>query len=223
MVRKEVIGSIIDTLQSFPWGLTIEEIANNTGYHRNTVSKYIAILEEAGFLIKRQIGKYTLWFIRNIYEYFRESTAEKFLAVLIKHLKNELNADLFETGRNIVKDMLSSLSHKKLNLKKMLRERAGILRYFTGVYIPTVVPGVKFKIHEVTLSNNFLLIEVSGKICNVDLETKKEICEFMRGYIWGLLEFNDISFSDIEKIHENDGGSCKFKIVFDEPIAEIFL
>jgi len=222
MVRKEVIGLIIDTLQESPWGLTIEDIAEKTRLHRNTVSKYISLLEEAGLAIKRQIGKYTLWFIRNIYDYFESEMAERFLIAMIRYLCYSLRLDIFNVGKDVVKIILRRKTAKRENFKEIIRSKAGIIRYFTGVYIPTIVPGIKFRIPDIKFSEYNLIIEVSGKICNVDLDTRKAFCEFMRGYIWGLLEIHQISFKDIERIESNDN-SCRFRITFNKPLVEIFL
>lgn len=38
-------GTIIKILEDHPFGLSITELAEKTNFHRNTVSKYVNILE----------------------------------------------------------------------------------------------------------------------------------------------------------------------------------
>lgn len=222
MVKKNVIELIIDVLQEVPWGLTIEDIAEKTGLHRNTVSKYVSILEKSGLAIKRQIGKYTLWFIRNIYLYFESEMAKRFLIAIIRYLHSSPHINVFKAGKEIVKLILKRKSIKRENFIEVIRRKAGIFRYFIGVYIPTIVPGLKFKIPEIKFYSNNLIIEVSGNICDVDPDTRNALCDFMKGYIWGLLETYKIAFQDIEQIDDNEN-SCKFRIIFNKSLGEIFL
>lgn len=54
---------ITDYLRHNPSGSTITDIANSLNASRNTISKYIKILEEKGKVKERRIGKYLLCFV----------------------------------------------------------------------------------------------------------------------------------------------------------------
>ena len=54
MVRKEVIGDIIRTLEEESGPLYVKEIAKRTGFSPNTVGKYIDVLEAAGKVVTKK-------------------------------------------------------------------------------------------------------------------------------------------------------------------------
>ena len=53
---------ILDCIRDHPGGVTITDIANLKEYSRNTVSKYVSILELKNLIISRKIGAYKLYF-----------------------------------------------------------------------------------------------------------------------------------------------------------------
>lgn len=65
----EIKESILDFLKKhYPKDFTIKEVAKETGYHRNTVSTYLKVLEAGEEVyIPRNFGKI------NLYSYFKEN------------------------------------------------------------------------------------------------------------------------------------------------------
>lgn len=55
---------IIEALEKRPSGLSISEIAESTGLHRNTVSKIIEEMEKSGEVKVREIGKAKVYFLK---------------------------------------------------------------------------------------------------------------------------------------------------------------
>ena len=53
---------ILECIRNYPGGLTITDIANLKNYSRNTVSKYVSILELKNLVFSRKIGAYKLYF-----------------------------------------------------------------------------------------------------------------------------------------------------------------
>lgn len=54
-------AKLIDVLKTSRYGLSINKIAEKTGWHRNTVSKYLNILEKEEKVFNREIGQYKLY------------------------------------------------------------------------------------------------------------------------------------------------------------------
>lgn len=52
---------LLDVLKTSRYGLSINKIAEKIGWHRNTVAKYLGILENEGKVFNREIGQYKLW------------------------------------------------------------------------------------------------------------------------------------------------------------------
>lgn len=56
---------IVEILEKRPGGLTISEIAESTGLHRNTVSKIIEEMEKNGELKMKEVGKAKIYFLKD--------------------------------------------------------------------------------------------------------------------------------------------------------------
>ena len=54
-------AKLIDVLKTSRYGLSINKIAEKIGWHRNTVTKHLNILEKEGRIFSREIGQYKLW------------------------------------------------------------------------------------------------------------------------------------------------------------------
>ena len=69
MSNPEIKRKILEVLQNnYPKDFTIQEVANETEYHRNTVSTYLKVLvAEKNAFITRQIGKV------NLYSFLKEN------------------------------------------------------------------------------------------------------------------------------------------------------
>ena len=80
---------IIKKLSESASGLTITEISNKTDIHRNTVSKYLGVLEAEGLVKKKEIGAASLYFFSKKRKYLRKNLVTSFLQALLYGLKEE--------------------------------------------------------------------------------------------------------------------------------------
>jgi len=222
MVKKDVLEKILETLQKAAWGMTIEEIASATGLHRNTVSKYMGILEDAGFVVKRQIGKYTFWLPWNVFMYHQKRLPERFLRTILAILNERPNFDPFNFGREVAIRMLSSRKMLVENFLKAMRKKVGVLKYFMGVFIPTIVPGLSFSFNEFKLSDDKIIISVAGGLCMGN--DRRLVCEFIRGYIAGVLDYLGVPYEEIRLApQEEKANVCEFIIGFEMPIGDLMI
>jgi len=221
MVKKKVLEDILESLHTTVWGCTIEEIASITGYHRNTISKYMPVLEAAGLVMKRKIGKYTFWFLRNVFDYHKKKLAEYFFEILILSLKDITSIDFYSLGKKIGEKMMELGDFKKKGLIEHIQTKAGIFREFIGVYIPTVVPGLSFKFENFELNSDEIKISVLSKICSKK-NVSENFKEFLRGYISGILDFLKIPYTDIRNANDSKT-SCEFIIKLKKTIREIMI
>jgi DNA-binding transcriptional ArsR family regulator len=58
---------ILDTLRTHPEGLTIIELSETIGVHRQTVAKYILVLEAMDLVHRRRLGSATLHYLKETY------------------------------------------------------------------------------------------------------------------------------------------------------------
>ncbi|MFX1393335.1 MAG: HTH domain-containing protein [Promethearchaeota archaeon] len=82
-------SKILKKLDNYPFGLTIKEIAEKIGYHRNTVSKYVAILEAEGLIKKKKISAASVYSSKKRKSLPRNLVNSFFQALLVE-LKNLL-------------------------------------------------------------------------------------------------------------------------------------
>jgi len=97
---------ILATLEDFPFGLTIKEIANKTGFHRNTVSKYLSILEAEELVNKREIAAASVYYTKER-KYIRKEMVVSFIKALLAGLKKTIpdqNEEFKEIGGIIIKE-----------------------------------------------------------------------------------------------------------------------
>ena len=55
---------IIETVRNHPEGLTILELAKIIGSHRQTITKYILVLEAQEIIYRRRVGSATLHYLK---------------------------------------------------------------------------------------------------------------------------------------------------------------
>jgi len=61
---KQILRETVSLLKKHPEGLTIKEISDMMGLHRQTITKYIMWLAGAGLIIRRRIGSATLHYLK---------------------------------------------------------------------------------------------------------------------------------------------------------------
>ena len=59
---------IVEILKEHPEGLTIQELSKLTVAHRQTVTKYVLVLEALGIIYRRRIGAVTLQYLKKDFE-----------------------------------------------------------------------------------------------------------------------------------------------------------
>ena len=64
MVENNFKNRIVADLKKHPEGLTIMNIAENTGINRVTVSKYVLVLVAEGMVSQREIGTAKLCYLK---------------------------------------------------------------------------------------------------------------------------------------------------------------
>ncbi|MBD3215748.1 MAG: hypothetical protein GF311_24260 [Candidatus Lokiarchaeota archaeon] len=90
---------ILDLLEDFPFGLTITELADKTGFHRNTISKYMNIFEKEKIVNKKEIATASVYYTKER-KYLRKNLVLSFIQALLSGLKQEL-PDQEENLKNI--------------------------------------------------------------------------------------------------------------------------
>ncbi|MFX1464091.1 MAG: helix-turn-helix domain-containing protein, partial [Promethearchaeota archaeon] len=103
--KNDYKSKILETLDDFPSGLTISDISDKTGAHRNTVSNHLRSLENEGLVLKKEIGSAHLYFSKRR-EYLNKNLVNSFLQALLFGLKNKFphKEELFkEIGHEILK------------------------------------------------------------------------------------------------------------------------
>lgn len=104
-------AKILNKLEDSASGLTIFEIADKTGIHRNTVSKYLRGLEGEGLVRKKVLGTAHLY-VSTKRKYLRRKLVNSFMQALLYGLKSNFpnNAETFKNvGRNLLEHFQFSL------------------------------------------------------------------------------------------------------------------
>ena len=112
-MKKE---QIINVLEQSPMGLTITEISKRTGFHRNTVSKYMNILETEEFVKKKEISR------AHVYSTIKRQFLPRLLVnSFVKSLFNGMN-DIFPKKEEDFKELGKKvLEHQRVTDKKSPR------------------------------------------------------------------------------------------------------
>ena len=87
-IMNDYRSKILEILDDFPSGLTITDLSDKTGAHRNTVSTHLRSLESKGFVSKKEIGSAHLYFSKRR-EYLSKRLVNAFLQALLSGLKNK--------------------------------------------------------------------------------------------------------------------------------------
>ena len=89
MEKNDYKSKIFNTLSDSVSGLTITEISSKARIHRNTVSKYLGILEAEELVNKKDIGAARLYYSKKR-KFIRKKLVNKFLQALLYALKSKL-------------------------------------------------------------------------------------------------------------------------------------
>jgi DNA-binding transcriptional ArsR family regulator len=103
--KNEYKTKILETLDDSPSGLTITDLSENTGAHRNTVSTHLRSLENENLVSKKEIGSAHLYFSKKR-EYLSKSLVNSFLKALLSSIRNkfpDMKLVCKEVGHEILK------------------------------------------------------------------------------------------------------------------------
>ena len=64
---QEIEHDIEKLLENHPEGLTIQDISRNLGSHRQTIAKYVLVLEAKKEIFVRRIGKVSLCYTKETF------------------------------------------------------------------------------------------------------------------------------------------------------------
>jgi DNA-binding Lrp family transcriptional regulator len=104
--KSDYKEAILKLLEDYPFGLTITEISEKIGFHRNTVSKYVNILEAEGDLSKKEISAAKLYFTKKR-KHLNRQLITQFIQALLIGLEKEFpntHEDLKKVGREILEN-----------------------------------------------------------------------------------------------------------------------
>jgi len=102
--KNDSKSKILNELEDSTSGLTITQLAKEVEIHRNTVSKYLGILEAEGLVKKKEIGK-ALLYVSTKRKYLRRNMVNSFMQALLHALKNNYPNDE-ETFKNVGRNLL---------------------------------------------------------------------------------------------------------------------
>lgn len=57
------IGTCCDKIQYFEGGVSVADVVTTTGLAQSTVSQHLAVLEQAGIILKEKRGQWTCFFL----------------------------------------------------------------------------------------------------------------------------------------------------------------
>lgn len=86
--RNDYKSKILETLDDFSSGLTITDLSDKTGAHRNTVSTHLKSLTSEGLVSKKEIGSAHLYFSKRR-QYLSKELVNSFIQALLFGLKNK--------------------------------------------------------------------------------------------------------------------------------------
>ncbi|MBD3197428.1 MAG: winged helix-turn-helix transcriptional regulator [Candidatus Lokiarchaeota archaeon] len=110
---------ILEYLMNNPSGLTKTDIAKGTGFSRNTIYKYISMLEDKDEIYKKKVGAYNLYFSKK-QEFFPKRIALSYYKALIAGFKNhfpgneEILKEIGKESSNFIDFDQSEKSKKQL-------------------------------------------------------------------------------------------------------------
>lgn len=62
--EEKIKEKIVETVRKHPEGLTILELAKIIGAHRQTITKYVLVLEATEVIYRRRVGSATLHYLQ---------------------------------------------------------------------------------------------------------------------------------------------------------------
>lgn len=117
-------NEVLECIRNHPGGITVSDIAKFTGFSRNTVSKYVTVLEVKKTIFQKKIGVYNLYFTTKK-SYIPFEFATSYYKALISRFKKYLpeTEELAKrVGREAVNDIKFSFGPNVYKQLKSLKD-----------------------------------------------------------------------------------------------------
>jgi ArsR family transcriptional regulator len=62
-MKDQTIGTCCDKIQYFEEGISVADVVTTTGLAQSTVSQHLAVLEQAGVILREKRGQWTCFFL----------------------------------------------------------------------------------------------------------------------------------------------------------------
>jgi DNA-binding transcriptional regulator YhcF (GntR family) len=153
--------SIIKNLSKFTTGLTITDLSNIIEGNRNTVSKYLSILEAEGKVYKKKIGPASLYFSKKR-KYLQKQTVSSFIRSLIyafREIYPENKEKMKQIGRKVMERFqfpLGNLYFREITKKRALTNPRAYLELFEEFYNEFDFFENEFEIYMVELDDKYV-------------------------------------------------------------------
>ena len=227
-LNKKIVEEILAALDTALWGMTIEEISEITGRHRNTLAKYLPLLEKIGLVVRRTIGKYTFWLLSTTYNFRASSIPRKFFQLLSKFVDEEGKKcgsyTVFEISRKIGYALTDREEFHKnikqsLDMQEIYQSFGGIF----GIFLPTMLPKIRFKIGEINLDDDKIRVSVLNCPCDGKQEYKSS-CDAVGGFIQGVMEKIGLEVLHLKEVECQIKGDpfCTFEAKLKKKIKDYF-
>lgn len=120
--EEEIKKNIMKGIDKSIWGTTQAELADITGFHRNTISKYLKILLHEEMIVKRTYGRTEVWFL-SLETLESRLLAPRSILQQTAYAIQEING-LSEESRQYVMDLTQKMTERpsKVTHFKKLRE-----------------------------------------------------------------------------------------------------
>jgi len=227
-LNKKIVEEILNALDGTVWGMTIEELSEVTGRHRNTLAKYLSTLEKIDLVVRRSIGKYTFWLLSATYRFRTSDAPMKFFQhlsnIIDAHFKKGEAISIFEISRKI--GYILASREEFLKIIERLSKQTEPIEYLSGllgIFLPSMLPRLRFKINEFDFDDNKIRISVSKCPCNGNPKFKSS-CISMGGFLQGVMEKIGLEVEKIEEIdcQINGASACTFEATLKKKIREYF-
>ncbi|MFX1384554.1 MAG: helix-turn-helix domain-containing protein [Promethearchaeota archaeon] len=156
---KTIIMKKLDTALM---GLTITEISEKTGFHRNTVSKYLNILEAEDLVYKKEISAARVY-VSKRRKYVKRDLLSLFIQALFRSLKDQFpnkESTFKEVGKMVLEDFHYPISIEMVNEYDILRNLSD--------------PNVQLKLFE-EYYNSFDVVNDNVEVILLELKENKAI------------------------------------------------
>lgn len=64
-LKNKAIGTCCDKIQYFEKGVSVADVVTTTGLAQSTVSQHLAVLEQAGIIMREKRSQWTCFFLNN--------------------------------------------------------------------------------------------------------------------------------------------------------------